>query len=87
MEPKQIDFSTLGDGLTDSMKEQMQQTYEALQQKWQREKQDPVTVYSIEIPAQSLTVYGQAHAKDVLMTLKGCGVTGAYRMSKEGFGE
>ena len=87
MEPKQIDFSTLGDGLTDSMKEQMQRTYEALQERWKREEQDPVTVYSIEIPAQSLTVIGSANAKDVFAALKGCGVTGTYRMSKEGFGD
>ncbi|WP_165247513.1 hypothetical protein [Adlercreutzia sp. ZJ141] len=70
----------LGPDLTGSM----QRAYAALQDKWKLDKACEETVYQIDVPAQTLTIYGEESVRFTIRTLKGLGITGTYRSSKKG---
>lgn len=76
MEPQPVDFSPKEVKLSREM-------HAALQQMWEREKQEAQTVYEISIPAQTLTIVGKEHAEHVLRTLKGVRLSGTYRITKK----
>ena len=86
MDASQSDFDIekVAPNISDELKQTLKQTHAALQKRWETDKQDAETVYQIEIPAQSLTIYGETRAKSVLLTLKGLKLTGTYRIKKGG---
>lgn len=57
--------------------------HKACVEKWEHERADAATVYQIDIPAQHLTVRSGAYAREVLLTLRGVGVGGTYRVTTE----
>lgn len=71
----------------DKLRNAMIATEGALRERWARGMEGTATVYSIDIPAQSLTVTGEEFASNILKTLKGAGVKGTYRIKKGGANE
>lgn len=64
--------------------EALERTRLAVKKRWNEDKRDRETVYLIDIPPQSLTIHGEAHAKNVLQSLRCLKVTGSYRIRKGG---
>lgn len=83
MEPQPVDFSPKEVKLSREMQATMERMHAALQQMWEREKQEAQTVYEISIPAQTLTIVGKGHAEHVLKSLKAIRVSGTYRVTKK----
>lgn len=68
----------------DRLTETMERTRIAIEKRWAEDLRDKETVYLIDIPPQSLTIHGEAHAKNVLQSLRCLKVTGSYRIRKGG---
>lgn len=83
MEPQTFDFKPDAPKLSKEMQATLAKTEAALKRMWEREKQEAQTVYEITIPAQTLTIFGKAHAEHTLRTLMGLKLTGTYRITKK----
>lgn len=66
------------------LEEAMERAREATIENARRCSEDMATAYTITIPAQCLTVISTEMAKHTLRVLKGFGVRGTYRKTKEG---
>lgn len=83
MELSEAEESILALDVSDELKRTLMRAHEALQRSWERDRADAETVYKIDIPAQALTIHGEARAQEVLATLKGVKVTGTYRVMRQ----
>lgn len=73
--------------VSDKLKASMMRTYDALQQRWERDQEGLSSIYQIDIPAQSLRICGEVQARHTLDTLKSLKLTGTYRVLKGGTNE
>ena len=73
--------------VSDKLKASMMRTYDALQQRWEKDREGLSNVYQIDIPAQSLRICGEIQARRALDTLKSLKLTGTYRVMKGGVSE
>ncbi|EEA89633.1 hypothetical protein [Collinsella stercoris] len=67
---------------SDKLKASMMRTYDALQERWSNDQIAASTVYQIDIPAQTLRIYGEGQARHVLNALKSLKLSGTYRKTK-----
>ena len=84
MATQELDFDKYAPNVSEELKHTLMRTHKALQKRWEMEKQDAETVYTIDIPAQTLTISGETRAQNVLLTLKSLKVSGTYRVKKGG---
>lgn len=70
--------------VNDNLKESMMRTFDALQDRWEKDRDASATAYQIDIPAQSLRICGEIQARHALDTLKSLKLTGTYRVMKGG---
>ncbi len=69
--------------VSDKLKASMMRTYDALQDRWEKDRDAASTAYQIDIPAQSIRICGEFQARHALDMLKSLKLTGTYRVMKE----
>ena len=73
--------------MSDNVKAAMMRTYDALQDRWEKDEIASSTYYQIDIPAQSMRICGEVQARHALNVLKSLKLSGTYRVLKGGANE
>ena len=73
--------------VSDKLKASMMRTFDALQDRWDKDRDAVAAAYQIDIPAQSLRICRELQARHALDMLKSLKLTGTYRVMKGGVGE
>lgn len=73
--------------VSDKLKASMMRTFDALQDRWEKDRDSAATAYQIDIPAQSIRICGELQARHALDMLKSLKLTGTYRVMKGGVSE